>query len=177
MAEQEKIFTIPLRKKFGVYPRWRRLKIAVRATRDFLVKNLKTENVKIGKYLNLELHKHGRKHPPHHIQVKVWKEKDVYHAELVNAPQEKIVEEPKEKKKEKPELKEQITQVTKAEATKESIEEEKKEVLKHPEEKKTKKEHLGVKRKVKGAQKRGELEHKKEVFSKSQKPSHEKKKS
>jgi len=174
MAENELIFTIPLRKKFGIYPPWRRVRVAVRTTRSFLFKHLKTTDVKLGKYLNLKLHEHGRKRPPHHIQVKVWKEKDVYHAELINAPIEKAPEKKEAKPESRPEAK--AAEVTKEETKKEALEEERKEVLKHPEEKEVKKEKPEVKRKVKGAQKAGEMTRKKEIFSKTQKPKHEKKK-
>ena len=172
-----------MRRKFALYPPWRRVKIAVRTTRSFLKKHLKTEDIKLGKFLNLELHKHGRKKPPHHIQVKVWKDKDTYHAEWINAPAEKP---PEEKKKEapKPEAKPEAAVEEKKPGvkieettTKEKLEEEKKEVLKHPpKEKKERAAKPEVKRKVKGAQKAGEMQHRKEVFSKTQKPAHEKKK-
>ncbi len=185
MAE-EKIFTIPLRRKFIIHPKYRRLKAAVRATRDFLVKNLKTDKIKLGKYLNLKLHEHGRKNPPHEIKVKVWKDADFYKAELIDAPievtkeEKKLEEKIKEPVKEvKPEVKPEVTEIRESKITekKEEIEEEKEEVLKHPRTKKVKKEKLEPKRKVKGAKKAGERERKKEIFSKTQKPTHEKKKS
>lgn len=185
MAE-EKIFTIPLRRKFLIYPRYRRLKIAVRATRNFLVKHLKSDKIKLGKYLNLKLHERGRKNPPKYIKLKVWKEDDFYKAELIDAPIETIKEEKKleEKVKEpakeiKPELKTEVKDIQDSRAIKEKeeLEKEKKKVLKHPKEKKVKVGKLEPKRKVKGAKKAGEREHKKEIFSKTRKPAHEKKKS
>ena len=151
------------------------MKVAVKTTRSFLRQHLKTSDVKLGKFLNLKLHEHGRKQPPHHTQVKVWKEKEVYHAELVGAPIEKPVEEQKEKKTAVPQ-EPKPESIPKEEATRETLEKEKKEVLKHPDKHKVKHEPLEVKRKVKGAQKAGEMQHKKEVFSKTQKPAHEKKK-
>lgn len=185
MAE-EKIYTIPLRRSFIIYPRYKRLKVAVRATREYLIKHLKSDKVKIGKYLNLKLHEHGRKDPPHHVQVKVLKDGDFYKAELIDAPLEVTKEEKKleEKIKEpvkevKPELKPaEIKEVREPKVTeeKEKLEEEKEEVLKHPRYKKVKVEKT-EKRKVTGPKKAGEREHKKEIFSKSQKPFHEKKKS
>ena len=159
MTEQEKIFTIPLRRHFRIYPRWRRTKVAVRATREFLQHHLKTEEVKLGKFLNLELHAQGRKQPPAQVKVKVWKEKDVFFAEIIGAPQEKEPEGKTEKKTEKPE----VTKSTKEETIKE-------EVMKKPEAPKVKPPKPEVKRKVKGAEKRGEMEHHKEVFPKDQKP-------
>ena len=165
MAE-EKTFTIPLRRHFRIYPRWRRTKIAVRATRNFLLKHLKTEEVKLGKYLNVYLHEHGRKNPPAMVKVKAWRE--VWKADLIDAPIEK--EQPEEKKGEKH-----------TEEKKEGNQE-KKEILEKPmlkdgkQEEKVEEKHVGDIQ-GKGAKEIAEKERKKRMFPKSQKPSHEKKKS
>ena len=132
MAE-ERIYTIPLRKEFSKAPSYRRTKRALKAIKEFLVRHMKAEEVKIGKYLNLELWKHGRKNPPPRIKIKAIKDiikikdKDVIvvKAELINAPQE-IIKKEEEKIKEKPEVKE-----TELEQKIEKLDEEKKEVLEH----------------------------------------------
>ncbi|MEK6834958.1 MAG: 50S ribosomal protein L31e, partial [Nanoarchaeota archaeon] len=134
MAE-ERIYTIPLRREFLKAPSYKRSKKAISAIRIFLSKHMKVEEVKIGKYLNLEIFKHGRKNPPSKIKVKAIKEKikikdkdvEIVRAELIDAPVEKIKEEPKKEVK-KEEVK---AQETKQEIKVEEQEKEKKEVLEH----------------------------------------------
>lgn len=109
----ERAYNVPLRKGFQKAPKYRRAKKAINTLRGFLIKNMKSDNVKIGKYLNLELWKNGIKNPPHHVKVKVTKDSEgLVKAELVGAPAEKAPavkkkpekkEEKEEKKKEKPE--------------------------------------------------------------------------
>ncbi|MBI4159005.1 50S ribosomal protein L31e [Candidatus Woesearchaeota archaeon] len=131
----ERIYTIPLRREFMKAPNYRKTKRSVSAVREFLQKHMKCEEVKIGKYLNLELWKHGRKNPPPKIQVKAIKDKvkikdkeiEIVKAELLNAP----IEFQKETKKEK-------TPVIQAETKDDKLELEKKEVLMHEEKKETK---------------------------------------
>jgi len=86
----ERIYTIPLRKEWLKSPKYRRAKKAGTALREFLVKHMKSQDVKIGRYLNLHLWEHGIKNPPSMVKVKVTKEDNgkVY-AELVDAPAEK----------------------------------------------------------------------------------------
>lgn len=103
---EERIYTIPLRKEFLKAPKYKRTSKSVKAVRKFLKKHMKSDNIKLGKYLNLELWQHGRKNPPSKIQVKVTKEDDVVKAELINAPEEKIEEKKKEEKVEEKEKKE-----------------------------------------------------------------------
>jgi len=112
----ERTYNVPLRKEFQKAPKWRRTKKAVKALREFIIKHMKSEEVKIGKYLNLELWKHGIKNPPHHIKVKAAKDdKGIVHVELAELPKEAILEKEKAEKeaKEKEEKK-------KAEETKEA---------------------------------------------------------
>lgn len=131
---EERIYTIPLRKEFMKAPSYRKTKRALKAVKEFLIKHMKAEEVKIGKYLNLELWKHGRKNPPPRIKIKAIKDiikikdKDiiVVKAELINAPVEVIEKQEEKKTKEKIEVKE-----TELEKKIEKLEEEKKEVLEH----------------------------------------------
>ncbi len=133
MAE-ERIYTIPLRKEFIKAPSYRKTKRALSAIKQFLARHMKAEEVKIGKYLNLELWKNGRKNPPPRIKIKAIKDiikikdKDVIvvKAELINAPVEVIEKEEKKKVKEKVQVEEK-----KLEDKIEKLEEEKKEVLEH----------------------------------------------
>jgi large subunit ribosomal protein L31e len=94
-------------------PRHRRAKKAVKAVKEFLVKHMKSDDVRLGNYLNLNIWKHGIKNPPHHIQVEVVKDdKNVVRAELVGAPKDKEKKElkkpeapKKEEKADQPEAK------------------------------------------------------------------------
>ena len=80
----ERVYNVPLRKEYQKAPNWRRTPKAVKALRQFISKHMKSENVLIGKYANLELWKHGIKNPPHHIKVNALKDdKGVVKAELV----------------------------------------------------------------------------------------------
>ena len=90
----EKIYTVPLRKGFLKAPKYDRTKKAVRVLKSYLEKHLKKE-VKIGKYLNLDLWKHGRQNPPGKIKIRVEEVEDKLIAELINAPRP-VVEEKKE---------------------------------------------------------------------------------
>src|SRR3989338_474009 len=129
----ERLYTIPLRKEFSKAPNYKRTSRAIKAIRDFIKKHMKNENVKIGKHLNLEMWKNGRKNPPPRKKVKAVvekiKEKDrEIEYVIVELPHVKIELPKKEKKKEKP--KEEIIEA-KAEEHKAEEEQEKKEVLQH----------------------------------------------
>jgi|SRR3989344_1416775 len=91
MATIERIYNVPLRNGYMKAPMYRRTKKAVNTLRTFVAKNMKVseKKVKLGKYVNLEMWKHGIKNPPHHIKVNVKKddEGNVF-AELVGAPVE-----------------------------------------------------------------------------------------
>ena len=138
MAE-ERIYTIPLRKEFSKAPNYKRTKRALSAIKQFLLKHTKAEEVKIGKYLNLELWKHGRQNPPPRIKIKAIKDtmkikdKDVIvvRAELINAPVE-VIEKKEDNKKSKKIKEEKVGVKEKALEEKiEKLDEEKKEVLEH----------------------------------------------
>ena len=105
MAEEiilERTYNVPLRKEFLKVPKYKRAKKAVTALKQFLVKHMKSDDVKIGRYLNDEIWKHGIKNPPHHVKLNAVKDKDgLVTAELVGAPVvEKEEEETKGEKKE-----------------------------------------------------------------------------
>lgn len=99
----ERTYTIPLRKEWLKTVKYKRAKKAVRAIREFLMRHMKAavmEDVKLGKYLNLELWKHSIKRPPSRVKVNVTKDdKGIVRAELFGAPkEEKKVEAPKKAK-------------------------------------------------------------------------------
>jgi len=99
MVEKERTYIIPLRKEFLKVPLYRRTRKSVTAIRQFVSKHMKVDGVKIGRYLNLELWKHGRKNPPGKIKVKTYvDEKDnekFAKVELFGAPEEVKKEEAK----------------------------------------------------------------------------------
>jgi len=78
----EKTFIIPLRKEFMKAPNYKRTKKAVSTIREYLKRHMKSDNIKIGKHLNLKLWEHGRKNPPIKIKIKAIKEEDIVRAEL-----------------------------------------------------------------------------------------------
>ena len=70
---------------------------------------MKSDNVSIGKYLNLKIWSHGARNPPHHVKVNAIKDdKGKVLVEIVDAPKEKpkIVESKKAVKKEEKTIKE-----------------------------------------------------------------------
>src|SRR3989344_4170423 len=78
----EKIFTIPLRDAYRIERNYRAAR-ASRNVREFLVKHMKSENIKLGKSINEELWSRGIQKPPRRIRVHVIKEDDIIYAELV----------------------------------------------------------------------------------------------
>lgn len=86
----ERTYTIPLRKEWLKAPKYLRAKKAIRAVQEFLIRHMKSEDVRIMGELNQEIWKHGMKNPPAKVKVNVAKDKDdVVRAQLVG---HKIVE-------------------------------------------------------------------------------------
>src|SRR3989344_4468825 len=85
----ERTYNIPLRRETLKAPPYRKAKKAARAVREFLQKHMKSDNVLIGRYLNMKLWEHGMKNPPHHVKVVATKDdKGKVVAELVGAPKD-----------------------------------------------------------------------------------------
>jgi large subunit ribosomal protein L31e len=79
----ERTYTIPLRKEWLKSPKYRRAKKAVTAVKDFLIKHMKSEDIRLGKHLNEEIWKNGIKNPPGKVKINVLKDdKNVVRAEL-----------------------------------------------------------------------------------------------
>ena len=100
----ERTYNVPLRRTWLYTPRYRRAKRAVNALREFMARHMKAEfeNIKVGKYANLEIWKNGIKNPPHHIKVDAKKDdKGIVTVEIVGAPKE-IKKETKPSKPVKP---------------------------------------------------------------------------
>ncbi len=82
--EIKREYVIPLRRGFLNTPRYKRTNKAVRVLKEFLVKNMKSENIRIGPRLNLFLWKDGIRNPPAKVKVTVTKDKEgIVRAELI----------------------------------------------------------------------------------------------
>lgn len=102
MKMTEQTFNIPLRREIMKAPKYKRAKKAIHAVREFVSKHMKSQDVLIGKYLNLKIWEHGIKNPPHHVSVNASKDdKGIVKVELVGAPKE-VKKEEKAKKESKP---------------------------------------------------------------------------
>lgn len=103
----ERTYNVPLRREYLKAPMYRRTKKAVTALTQFIAKHMKVDigNVRIGKFLNLELWKNGIKNPPHHIKVTIVKDDDgVAKAELFGKKYEEFKRIEKKEKTKKEEL-------------------------------------------------------------------------
>lgn len=135
----EREYIIPLRKEFQKAPSYKRAKKTITAIKEFLTKHMKSDNIKLGKYLNLKVWEHGMKNPPHKVKVKVEKYDDgLVKAELVGAP----VEKSKEKKKKPAKKTEEKTIKEDKKQTEEKKETAKKEDKKKPEKKQEEKKEV-----------------------------------
>lgn len=84
MADIERIYTIPLSDARKA-PRWKRTGSAIKKTREFLAKHLKTdvENVKIDSTINERIWERGSEKPPSKLRVRAIKfESGAVEAEL-----------------------------------------------------------------------------------------------
>ena len=137
MAENELIYTIPLRRNWMKAVRYKRGQNAINTIRSFLKRHTKVDEIRIGKYLNEYVLSRGFRHPPHKVQVKAVKEKikvkdkeiEVLRAEWINAPVEKK-EKVEEKKEEKVEKKTEVKEEKKAEKIKKEAEKPKEKIKK-----------------------------------------------
>ncbi|MDD4878222.1 MAG: 50S ribosomal protein L31e [Candidatus Nanoarchaeia archaeon] len=100
----ERTYTIPLRSECLKVPIFLRARKCIKAVKNFTIRHMKVEDVKIGKHLNLKIWERGSRHPPSKVQViievvsekKGNKEIKFARVELVGAPKEvKKVEEKK----------------------------------------------------------------------------------
>jgi len=94
----ERTYVVPLRKGWLKASRYRRAKKAVNTLREFLVKHMKSEDVRLMPELNLEIWKHGMKNPPSRVKINVSKDdKGVVKAQLFGKPMAQEVKEEKKK--------------------------------------------------------------------------------
>ena len=99
---EERTYTIPLRKEFLKVPNWKRTKKAVTAAKQFLVKHMKSEDVRLGKDVNEFLWQRGLRNPPHKVKVQVTRdEKGVVRAELFGVKKEAETKKEEKQKEDK----------------------------------------------------------------------------
>lgn len=85
----ERTYVIPLRRETLKVPFFRKANKAVKAVRQFISKHMKSDEVAIGKYLNLKIWHHGAKNPPGKVKVIAVKDdKGKVFVELADAPKE-----------------------------------------------------------------------------------------
>ena len=80
----EREYVIPLRKQILHVPKYRRASKAVKTVKEFLVRHMKTKEVRLGQELNMHLWSQGIRNPPTRVKVKVVKGDDnIAKAELI----------------------------------------------------------------------------------------------
>jgi large subunit ribosomal protein L31e len=117
----EKIFIVPLRKGTQKAPKYKRSKKAINTLREYLVKHMKTEEIRIGKSINLKIWEHGIKNPPHKLKITVaTDDKGVVTAELfgIKDEQRTLSKDDKEKASKKEDKKDEKKTETKEESKK-----------------------------------------------------------
>ena len=75
MSEEERVYTINLAKVI-LTPRSRRSKRAINMIREFAMKHMKSEEVKIDEELNELVWKRGIRRPPRKVRVKIVRDPD-----------------------------------------------------------------------------------------------------
>jgi len=124
---EEKIFTISLREAYDK-PRTKRAKIATNIVKEFLIKHMKSKNIRIGKSINENIWKRGIQKPPRRIRIHAVKEEDIIYSELlgvdIKTPSKEEVKKKEEKKKEKKEKIKEERKERRKKTIQEEIEEE-----------------------------------------------------
>jgi large subunit ribosomal protein L31e len=122
----EKIFTIPLRDVF-VKPRTKRAELAISYIKQFLVRHMKTENIRIGESINKEIWSRGIQKPPRRIRIHALKEEDVIYTEMLGVDIKTLSKEDLKKKEDKKKEKKDKIKEERKERRKKTIQEEMKE--------------------------------------------------
>ena len=154
----ERNYNVPLRKGFMKAPKYKRAKKAVNTLKIFIKKHMKSDEVKLGKNLNMEIWKHGIKNPPHHVKITAIKSDDgIVKVELEGVEYKEMTKEEKEqaqkqkKKKEAPKAeekpKEEVKEEKKEEVKEEKTEKKKSEEKPKEEKQESKKEAVKVDKK------------------------------
>ena len=96
---ESRTYTVPLRREVLKTPKWRRSEKAISVLRTFLIRHTKTNEIKIGNYLNQAIWKRGSKNPPSRVRVDVKKEENHVFVELSDLSKVKKSEKKSETKK------------------------------------------------------------------------------
>jgi len=91
-TEESQEYVIPLRKRWKNVPRYKRAKKAVKSVKEFLVRHMNVRDgdlnkIKIDKYLNEAIWARGIRKPLSKVKVRVFKDGEVFRAELVEMPE------------------------------------------------------------------------------------------
>ncbi len=106
----EREYTIPLRKRFNVVPRYKKTNKAVKTIKEFLVRHMKIRDrdlkkIKIDRYLNEFMWFRGIRNPPAKVKVKVREELSdkgkIIRVELADFPKNLKFKKAREEKREK----------------------------------------------------------------------------
>lgn len=101
----ERIYTIPLREKCRVVPRYKKTNKAIKTIKEFIARHMKIQDrdlkkVKIDSYLNEIVWFRGIKKPPIKIKVKAIKEGDIVRVELAEMPAQMVFKKTRLEKRE-----------------------------------------------------------------------------
>ena len=104
---EEKVFTVNLRRNGLKTPLWKKSNKASSTIREYLKRNMKADDVKIGDSINKQVWSRGDQKPPAKIKIKAIKTDDgVVKAELFgHVFEEELKEEPKKTEKKESEKK------------------------------------------------------------------------
>lgn len=112
----EREYVVPLHKKVLPSVRHKKSKKAVSILRQFIIRHMKSENVKILKELNDYIWKDGIKNPPHKVKVKAIKRSDgIVNVNLAVIKVKKVKDKKKKTDDKKEEKKEKIDDKVKVE--------------------------------------------------------------
>ena len=118
----ERTYVVPLRKEWSKVPKYKRAKKAGVALKQFLVKHMKSDNVKIGQHLNELIWQRGMRNPPASVKINTVKDSEgLVKAELIGKSLDEVAVKP-EDKEEKAEVKPVKKTKIEEKATNEKIE-------------------------------------------------------
>jgi len=115
---ETRTYTVPLRREYLKTPKWRRAEKAVSTLRSFVERHSKTEEIKIGRWVNESIWKRGAKNPPSRVRVDVKRVADSVIVELSELPRKAKTKEIPEKVEEKPKKESKPKETPKAAAKK-----------------------------------------------------------
>lgn len=100
----KRVYIVPLKSSVVKTPNYKRAKKAISTLRQFMLKHMKADEVKVGRFLNEKIWERGIKRPPSKVKVEAIKEvkdqKSIVSVELVDLSKKalKILDEEKKEK-------------------------------------------------------------------------------